>query len=147
MSLAATTTDLAITNAIPNGTHATTKYLLYVSGGVLFEYDIANNQVVGQLSVTGSPGALASLRPPPKAVNERSPDTAAVLLVRTNPIRGHFSSDLTGSRAGFKGLQTTTNLARPVVWSPVSPSPVVIEGLSVVINSMSGTQRYYRLSR
>lgn len=63
VSVVATTSDLAITNAIPNGTHALTKYLLYISGGVLFEYDIANNQVVGQLSLTGSPGALAIATP------------------------------------------------------------------------------------
>lgn len=63
VSLVAATSDLANTNAIPNGTHATTKYLLYVSGSVLYEYDIANNQIVGQLSVSGSPGALAIATP------------------------------------------------------------------------------------
>ncbi len=50
------------------------------------------------------------------------------------------------SYAGYN-LETTTNLGPPAVWSPVSPSPVVIDGQSVVINPMSGAQRYYRLSR
>ena len=63
VSLAATTYDFANTNATPNGTHTTTKYLLYVAGGTLYEYDIANNQITGQLNITGSPGALAIATP------------------------------------------------------------------------------------
>jgi len=46
--------------------------------------------------------------------------------------------------SGFT-LQSTTNLGSSV-WSSVSPGPVVIGGQNVVINTISGTQRFYRLS-
>jgi uncharacterized repeat protein (TIGR03803 family) len=42
-------------------------------------------------------------------------------------------------------LQSTTNLDPPVVWSPVSPPSVVVSTNNVVTNTLSGTQRFYRL--
>jgi uncharacterized repeat protein (TIGR03803 family) len=48
--------------------------------------------------------------------------------------------------AGFT-LQSTTNLGSSAVWTPVSPKPVVIGGQTVAINTISGTQQFYRLSR
>ena len=44
-------------------------------------------------------------------------------------------------------LQSTTNLVSPVVWSAVSPAPVVVNGQNAVTNSISGTQQFYRLSQ
>jgi uncharacterized repeat protein (TIGR03803 family) len=43
-------------------------------------------------------------------------------------------------------LQSTTNLVSPV-WTTDSPGPVVIGGQNVVINTISGTQRFFRLSQ
>jgi uncharacterized repeat protein (TIGR03803 family) len=43
-------------------------------------------------------------------------------------------------------LQSTTNLASPAAWSAVSPGSVVIGGQNVVINPISGTQQFYRLT-
>ena len=51
----ATTSDLANTNAIPAGTHAATQYLLYISSGVLYEYDIENNQIGAMLAKVRCP--------------------------------------------------------------------------------------------
>jgi uncharacterized repeat protein (TIGR03803 family) len=48
--------------------------------------------------------------------------------------------------AGFI-LQSTTNLVSPVVWSTVSPGPVVVNGQYAVTNSTSGTNKFYRLSQ
>jgi uncharacterized repeat protein (TIGR03803 family) len=48
--------------------------------------------------------------------------------------------------AGFT-LQSTTNLVPPVVWSTVSPGPVVVNGQNTVTNAISGTQKFYRLSQ
>ena len=48
--------------------------------------------------------------------------------------------------AGFT-LQSTTNLVSPAVWRTVSPGPVVIGGQNVVINPVSGTQKFFRLSQ
>src|ERR1017187_8571428 len=48
--------------------------------------------------------------------------------------------------AGFT-LQSTTNLVSPVVWSIVSPGPIVIGGQNLVINPISGTRKFYRLSQ
>ena len=63
VSLVAATNDFANTTGSPAGTHTTTKYLLYVSSGVLYEYDIAANQIVGQVSISGTVGALAIATP------------------------------------------------------------------------------------
>jgi uncharacterized repeat protein (TIGR03803 family) len=50
------------------------------------------------------------------------------------------------SYAGYY-LQTTTNLAAPVVWTPVSPAPVVVNGQNTVTNPISGTKQFYRLNQ
>ncbi len=63
ISMVAATTDLANTSGQPAGTHTTTKYLLFASGGTLYQLDIANNQIVGQASITGSPTALSIATP------------------------------------------------------------------------------------
>jgi len=63
ISMVAATTDLANTSGQPAGTHTTTKYLLFASGGTLYQLDIANNQIVGQASITGTPGALSIATP------------------------------------------------------------------------------------
>ena len=44
-------------------------------------------------------------------------------------------------------LQSTTNLVSPAVWSTNSPAPVVIGGQNVIINPISGPQRFYRLEQ
>jgi uncharacterized repeat protein (TIGR03803 family) len=50
------------------------------------------------------------------------------------------------SYAGYT-LQSTTNLGSSAVWTTNSPGPVVIGGQNVVINTISGTQRFFRLSQ
>jgi uncharacterized repeat protein (TIGR03803 family) len=52
----------------------------------------------------------------------------------------------TNTAAGFT-LQSTANLASPVVWSANSPAPVVLNGQYTVTNSISGTHQFYRLSQ
>jgi formylglycine-generating enzyme required for sulfatase activity len=42
-------------------------------------------------------------------------------------------------------LQSTTNLVSPVIWNPVSPLPVIVDGRAAVTNPISGTQQFYRL--
>jgi uncharacterized repeat protein (TIGR03803 family) len=46
--------------------------------------------------------------------------------------------------AGFN-LQCATNLIPPVVWTDVSPSPVVANGQNTVTNPIIGTQAFFRL--
>ena len=43
-------------------------------------------------------------------------------------------------------LQSTTNLL-PVIWSTVSPSPVIVNGLYTVTNPIEGKQQFYKLSQ
>jgi len=43
-------------------------------------------------------------------------------------------------------LQSTTNLAPPVVWTIISPPYAVVNGQNTVTNPLSGTQTFYRLS-
>jgi hypothetical protein len=49
------------------------------------------------------------------------------------------------SYAGYT-LQSTKNLISPV-WTTSSPGPLVIGGQNVVIHTISGTQRFFRLSQ
>jgi uncharacterized repeat protein (TIGR03803 family) len=44
-------------------------------------------------------------------------------------------------------LQSTTNLGPSAVWTPVSPKPVTIGSQNLVINTITGRQQFYRLSR
>jgi uncharacterized repeat protein (TIGR03803 family) len=44
-------------------------------------------------------------------------------------------------------LQSATNLGSQVFWTTVSAKPVVIAGQKVVINPISGTQQFFRLSQ
>jgi len=44
-------------------------------------------------------------------------------------------------------LQSTTSLVPQAVWSTVSPSPIIVNGQSVVTNAISGKQEFYRLSQ
>jgi hypothetical protein len=48
--------------------------------------------------------------------------------------------------AGF-GLQSTTILSPPTVWSTVPNEPVIVNGQNVVTNAVNGTQMFYRLSQ
>jgi hypothetical protein len=50
------------------------------------------------------------------------------------------------SFAGYT-LQSTTNLVSPVVWTPVVPGQVVVNGQFTVTNPLSGTQQFYQLSQ
>jgi uncharacterized repeat protein (TIGR03803 family) len=42
-------------------------------------------------------------------------------------------------------LQSTTNLASPVVWTTDSPAPVIISGQNTVTTPSTGAQQFYRL--
>jgi uncharacterized repeat protein (TIGR03803 family) len=42
-------------------------------------------------------------------------------------------------------LESTPNLTSPVVWTTVSPAPIVINGRNTVTNRLSSTQQFYRL--
>jgi uncharacterized repeat protein (TIGR03803 family) len=44
-------------------------------------------------------------------------------------------------------LESTTNLLSPVVWTTVSPAPVVVNGQNTVTNPISGTQQFFQLSQ
>jgi hypothetical protein len=44
-------------------------------------------------------------------------------------------------------LQKATNLASPSVWKTNSGAPVIIGGLNVVTNPISGTRQFYRIAQ
>jgi uncharacterized repeat protein (TIGR03803 family) len=48
--------------------------------------------------------------------------------------------------SGFT-LQAATNLTSTADWNAVSPAPVVVNGENTVTNALSGTRKFYRLSR
>ena len=48
--------------------------------------------------------------------------------------------------SGFN-LQSATNLIPPVLWTEVSPFPVVVNGQNTITNPMTSTQMFFRLAR
>jgi hypothetical protein len=44
-------------------------------------------------------------------------------------------------------LQSTTNPALPMAWTNVSLGPVVVNGMNMVTNPISGPQQFYRLNQ
>jgi uncharacterized repeat protein (TIGR03803 family) len=52
----------------------------------------------------------------------------------------------TTNATGFT-LEFTTNLTPPAIWSTNSTAPVIISGQNTITNPISGTQKFYRLSR
>jgi uncharacterized repeat protein (TIGR03803 family) len=100
---------------------------LILSGNTL--YGMAENG-----GSSGNNGTVFSLSLPPPPQLTIIPSGANVIL--TWPTNA----------AGF-ALQSTTNLVSPVVWSPVSPGPVVVNGQYAVTNSTSGTNKFYQLSQ
>jgi uncharacterized repeat protein (TIGR03803 family) len=51
--------------------------------------------------------------------------------------------------ANFPGftLQSTTNIDSPATWTPVSTTPVVVNGQDTVTNAICGTQQFYSLQK
>jgi len=95
---------------------------------------LSGNTVYGTTLVGGSGGGgtIFSISLPPQlAITASGPNV--VLTWPTNV-------------AGLT-LQSTPNLVSPVVWTPVSPGPVVVNGLNTVTNPMIGSQQFYRLSQ
>jgi len=147
VALAATTSDLANTDAMPAGTHSTTRYLLYVSGGILYEYDIENNQTAGQLTTTGSPGALSIATPAntagfPAAIFAYGDQqtvalsgTSAPLVVRVvdsqgKPVAGvgfTFTTPNTAATLQFRNvLSNDDGLAGITITAPATAGPVQV---------------------
>jgi uncharacterized repeat protein (TIGR03803 family) len=97
---------------------------------------LSGNTLYGTAYQGGSAGLgtifSLSLPPPPQLTIIRS--GANVIL--TWP----------ANAAGFT-LQSTTSLLSPAVWITNSPAPVVVNGQNAVTNSVSGTQKFYRLSQ
>jgi uncharacterized repeat protein (TIGR03803 family) len=58
-----------------------------------------------------------------------------------------WPTNYSGFSCGGYTLQSTTDLGSSAVWSTNSSPPVVIGGENVVINTMSGKQKFYRLSQ
>jgi hypothetical protein len=67
------------------------------------------------------------------------PPTASAILSGNN-----FILTWPASATGFT-LESTVNLAPPVVWTTNSPAPVLINGQNTVTDPISGTQKFYRL--
>src|ERR1039457_3596479 len=101
---------------------------LILSGNTLY----GTAQIGGSLFVPGKGTVFSLSLPQPQLTIIRS-GANVILTWPTNA-------------TGFT-LQSTTNLVSPVVWSAVSPAPVLVNGQNAVTNSISGTQQFYRLSQ
>jgi uncharacterized repeat protein (TIGR03803 family) len=98
---------------------------------------LSGNTLYGAAQYGGSSGdgtLFALALPLPPAPPALSVSLSGSMLVLTWPTNA----------TGF-ALQFATNLAPPVFWSGVGPSPVVVNGLNTVTNSSSGGAQFYRL--
>lgn len=77
-----------------------------------------------------------------------SPVPVPTILPELKVIRSSSNLFLTWptNATGFT-LQCTTNLVPPIIWTAVAPAPVTVDGQNIVSNSISGSQRFYRLSQ
>jgi uncharacterized repeat protein (TIGR03803 family) len=102
---------------------------------------LAGNTLYGTTSLGGSSGvgtvfSLTLPVPPPLSIIA---DEANVVLT--------WPADVTGfNDAGFI-LESTTNLGSPTVWQTNSTAPIVIGGQDVIINPITGSQMFFRLSQ
>jgi uncharacterized repeat protein (TIGR03803 family) len=97
---------------------------LIISGNVLYG--------AAESGGTGGSGTIFSISLPPQlAITASGPN---VILTWPTNVAGLM-------------LQSTPILTAPVVWTPVSPGPVVVNGLNTVTNPMTGSQQFYRLSQ
>lgn len=101
---------------------------------------LSGNVLYGMSQYDGNPGpdgngAVFSISFAPK-LSITSLQTNVVLAWPTN-VAGFDYTHFT--------LQCATDLVPPVVWSVVSPSPVVVSGQNTITNPRSGTQMFFQL--
>jgi uncharacterized repeat protein (TIGR03803 family) len=103
---------------------------------------LLGNTLYGTASFGGSAGSgtvfsitLASAGPPP------APPGLAILRSGTN-LTLMWPTDAVGFT-----LQSTTNIALPGLWTPVSPAPVIVSGQYTVTTAPSNHQMFYRLAQ
>jgi uncharacterized repeat protein (TIGR03803 family) len=111
----------------PNGDGAYPVASLVLSGTTL--YGSANS------GGTSGYGSIFSLTVP------AAPPQLAITVTSGNVILT-WSTNITGFI-----LQSSTNLASPSIWAPVSPAPSIVNGQNTVTNQISGAQQFYRLSQ
>jgi len=100
----------------------------YPYGGLIMSGNILYG--TAEMGGTGGSGTIFSISLPPQlAITASGPNV--ILTWPTNV-------------AGLT-LQSTPSLVVPVAWTPVSPGPVVVNGLNTVTNPMIGSQHFYRL--
>ena len=80
-------------------------------------------------------------------------DDASVLPASVNPVPMTIAADGASLVIGWPtnaigfSLQSTTNLAPPVIWNTVNTVPVIVNGQNTVSNTITGDQIFYRLSQ
>jgi uncharacterized repeat protein (TIGR03803 family) len=100
----------------------------YPYGGLIMSDNILYG--TAEFGGSGGSGTIFSISLPPQlAITASGPNV--ILTWPTNV-------------AGLT-LQSTPSLVVPVAWTPVSPGPVVVNGLNTVTNPMIGSQHFYRL--
>ena len=121
---AQTFTTLHTFTALSNGDYGTNS-----DGGLPLGLFLSGN------TLYGTAGVVFSLSFRPQLTITRS--GAYVIFTWPTNVAGF---DYTGYT-----LQSTTNLVSPAIWITNSPVPVVVDGKNTVTNSISGTNKFYRL--
>jgi hypothetical protein len=101
------------------------------SGGYGGSIVVASDATSGNNSMAVS-GTGISTNPPP-IVGAQIQNNNLILSWPTN--------------TGVFTLESTTNIASPAGWNPVSTAPTIVNGLNVVTNPMVGLNRFFRLKR
>jgi uncharacterized repeat protein (TIGR03803 family) len=99
---------------------------------------LSGNTLYGAAVLGGSSnnGTVFSLTLPPATPPRLTISSSSTNVILTWPTNAN----------GFI-LQSTTNLLSWVLWTLVSPGPVVLNGHNIVTIPISGTQQFYRLGQ
>jgi hypothetical protein len=109
-------------------------------GGSIFYYDYSLSDIMYVRSTTGWQASYDGL---PTAPCAECGGTVPILSIARSGTEVLLTWPDTFN--GFT-LQSTTNLVSPVAWGTVTPSPILVNGLNVVTNSLGGARKFYRLS-
>ncbi len=115
-----------------SGPNSTNSDGSYPYGGLIF----SDNTLYGtaEMGGSGGSGTVYSLTLPPVTVLRLT-----ITLSGTNVILSWPTN------AAGLALQSTPSLVPPVGWTGVPSNPIVVNGLNIVTNPMSGDQQFYQL--
>jgi hypothetical protein len=112
-----------------------------IDGGAVFYYDTSLYTILVLNGATGWGSTYDGISTAPCTVCGNGVPLLGILPAGTKVVLA-WSTNYPGYT-----LESTTNLGAPVVWSTVSPAPLMLSGYYIVTNPAAGAKMFYRLSQ